>query len=76
MLSTNIGDVLVTFTPKDQICYLNMTASYTAVLNAVSSALNVDVCTDVCLFELQVVGVDLTTERITVIELPVTLSCL
>ena len=51
VLSKNIGDGFLTFTPINRIWYINMTDSYTAFFSAVNSSPKVDVCTDVCLFD-------------------------
>ena len=75
ILSTNLGDDLPNFTPIDQGCNLNMTASSTIFFNTFNSAPKVDVCTNVCLFDDNIVGVELTTEKSPVIDLLVTLSC-
>ena len=57
MLLTNIVDVLLTLNPIDRRWYLNMTASFTTFFSDVNSDPKVYVCTYVCLFYDQVVGV-------------------
>ena len=56
MLLKSIGDVFLTFNPIYKIWYLNTTASYAICFSAVNLALNVDVYTDVFLFDDQSVG--------------------
>ena len=52
-----------------------MTGSSTDFFSAVNNSTNVDVCNDVFLFYDKVVGFEPTTEIISVIDPPVTLSC-
>ena len=61
VLSKNIGDGFLTFTPINRIWYINMTDSYTAFFSAVNSSPKVDFCNDVCLSYDQFVGVEPTT---------------
>ena len=75
MLSKHIVDGLMTFMLLDQRWYISMIFSSDAVLNSMNSPPKVNVCTDLYVFEYQVVGVDPTTERRPGIEPPVTLSC-
>ena len=51
-----------------------MTDSYTPFFSAVHLAPNLDVCTDNCHFDDQVVGVETTTERNPVIDSPINVS--
>ena len=66
---------MLNFAPMDWRCYLNMTDLFTSFFSAVDLAQKVDVCTDVCLFDRLIWGVDPNTEIIHVIDLSVTLSC-
>ena len=75
MLSANMGDGLLTFTPIYWKWYLNITASSTGFFSTINWDTKVYVCTDVYILDDQVVVVEPTTERIPVIDLPVTLSC-
>ena len=75
MLSKNIVDFLLTFMTIRQRQYLNMTDSSTTFFSAVNLDLRVDFFTDVYLFDDEVIGVEPTTERIHVNELPVTILC-
>ena len=74
MLTANMGYGLLTFTPIYWRLYLNMSTSYTAFFNALNYAPKVYVCTDVCLFDEQVVRAKPNTERSPVIDIPVILS--
>ena len=56
MLLKSIGDGLLTFNPIYKIWYLNTNAYYAKCFSDVNSALNVDVYTDVFLFDDQSVG--------------------
>ena len=73
MLLTDIGDGLLTFTPINQRCYLDMTSTSTVFFSAVNLDPRVYVWTDVFLFDDQFVGVKPTTEISPVIDLYVKL---
>ena len=49
MLSKNIGDISLTFTPIDRIWHLHMTAFSAAFCSAINSATKVDVWTYICI---------------------------
>ena len=76
MMSTHIGDGLLTFAFIDRRWYISMTDYFTAFFSAVNLAPKVDICTDVCLFHEHAVGVEPTTERSPAVYLPVILSYL